>query len=140
MLPAIVACLILGLIAALHFLWASGSHWPAQSEADLARRVTGFARAVTMPPRWASVGVGAVMMTACYVLLANAGALPTLGPIWLYRIALWGLMLVFVARGIAAFTPQWRALTPEQPFATLDRRYFGPLCLVLAGLIFLTLR
>ena len=39
--------------------------------------------------------------------------------------------LVFLGRGIAGFTPAWRRLTPEQPFATLDVRYYSPLCLAI---------
>ena len=44
----------------------------------------------------------------------------------------------FLARGIAGYTDRWRQLTPEQPFARLDRKYYSPLCLVL-GLFFIIL-
>ena len=40
---------------------------------------------------------------------------------------------VFLARGIAGFTPAWRRLTPEQPFASLDVRYYSPLCLAIGS-------
>ncbi len=39
--------------------------------------------------------------------------------------------LVFLGRGVAGFTPAWRRHTPEQPFATLDIRYYSPLCLAI---------
>ena len=39
--------------------------------------------------------------------------------------------VVFLGRGIAGFTPWWRRLAPEQPFARLDVRYYSPLCLLI---------
>jgi hypothetical protein len=39
--------------------------------------------------------------------------------------------LVFLGRGITGFTPAWRRLAPEMPFARLDMRYYSPLCLVI---------
>ena len=29
--------------------------------------------------------------------------------------------------------PAWRRRLPEEPFATYDQRYYGPLCLALAA-------
>jgi hypothetical protein len=46
--------------------------------------------------------------------------------------------LVFLGRGIAGFTPWWRRLTPEQPFARLDQSLYSPLCLLI-GLGFIVL-
>jgi hypothetical protein len=48
------------------------------------------------------------------------------------------LALVFLARGVLSYTPAWRASHPVEPFATLDRRNYGPLCFwVGAGLTIL---
>ena len=41
--------------------------------------------------------------------------------------------LVFAGRGIAGYVPVWRARFPREPFATYDRRYYSPLCLILAA-------
>ena len=41
--------------------------------------------------------------------------------------------LAFLARGILGFMPWWRRLAPEQPFARLDRRFYSPLCLLIAA-------
>ncbi|TIX64206.1 MAG: DUF3995 domain-containing protein, partial [Mesorhizobium sp.] len=50
------------------------------------------------------------------------------------------IALVFLARGIAGFTPWWRRLAPEQPFARLDVNYYSPLCLVVGlGFAFLAI-
>ena len=49
--------------------------------------------------------------------------------------------LVFLGRGVAGFTPAWRRHTPEQPFATLDVRYYSPLCLAIGiGFAALTIK
>ena len=40
------------------------------------------------------------------------------------------IALVFLGRGLIGLTPWWRRLTPEQPFARLNLRYYSPLCLV----------
>ena len=48
------------------------------------------------------------------------------------------LAVVFLARGIAGFTPWWTALTPEPNFRLNDRRVYTPLCLAI-GLGFIAL-
>ena len=48
------------------------------------------------------------------------------------------LALVFLARGVLGYTAGWRARFPTEPFATLDRKNYSPLCLVLgAGFLIL---
>ena len=37
----------------------------------------------------------------------------------------------FVARGIAGYTPRWRGYFYDEPFATRDKRYYSPLCLLI---------
>jgi len=50
------------------------------------------------------------------------------------------LAIVFIARGILGYTPGWRARFPTEPFATLDRKNYSPLCLWIgAGYIILVL-
>jgi hypothetical protein len=38
---------------------------------------------------------------------------------------------VFVGRGLAGYVPRWRALFCDEPFATRDKRFYSPLCIVL---------
>lgn len=123
-----VAGIVLLAIAALHVLWALGVWWPAASEAGLAHAVAGFRGANRMP--------GAAPAVVVAVLLTGAALWPWVGPALgrgLYRAGLVALALVFAGRGVAAWLPAWRRLTPVEPFATLDRRYFGPLCLLLGA-------
>jgi hypothetical protein len=39
------------------------------------------------------------------------------------------LAIVFLGRGLAGYTPGWRARHSGEPFATLDRKTYSPLCL-----------
>lgn len=132
-----VTVLVLAVIAGLHLLWALGIWFPGGDEAQLARRVTGFAGATRMPPKPASLFVAVALVVACHILEVGAGRAEPILPAGLYDLALWGLVAVFCGRGLAAWTAPWRRLTPEEPFATMDRRYFGPLCLAI-GVVFLS--
>lgn len=131
---ALVAGFLLIAISALHLAWAAGATWPAEDETALALRVAGFRGVRSMPPRGASVAVAMALAIAAHIVFAAAGLMPGIAADALYRPALMALALVFTGRGLAPYTPQWRALTPEQPFARLDRRYYGPLCLLIAAL------
>ena len=63
--------------------------------------------------------------------LFAVGLLPEAWPRWLTLLAGAGIAPVFLARGVAGYTPAWRRLQSAEPFATLDRRYYAPLCLAL---------
>ncbi|TNF58522.1 MAG: DUF3995 domain-containing protein [Rhodobacteraceae bacterium] len=114
--------------AALHLLWAIGYWMPLRDEAALSRAVLGRRDVARMP--------GAVPCALVAVALFFAALLPH----WTWfpgRVPLLGLIAAaFVLRGLAAYAPPWRRLVPEEPFATLDRRYYGPFCLTL-GILFL---
>lgn len=123
-------------ISMVHLLWAFGSKWPAQDQKSLARTVVGFKDIERMPPRIMSAAVAVGILTAGIWALSMSGPLPnptiTTGGIV--------LTLVFLARGIVGFTPWWRNLTPEEPFATFDKKLYSPLCIALGlGFLFLTI-
>jgi hypothetical protein len=120
--------LILGagllVIAAVHLLWALGIWFPYRDEERLVRTVVGLRGEARMP--------GPIPCALVVAGLTVAAGLPWIaaGPI---RQA--GLVLaatVFAIRGIVPYRPFWRRLTPQEPFATLDRRVYGPLCLGIA--------
>lgn len=133
-------CLALPLvgIAALHAYWGVGGVWPGTDGASCARTVAGFRGMEAMPPPTACFAVALVVVVMALVALALGGwyAEP-IGPAHLAGMALF-IGLVLLGRGALGFTPWWRRLAPEQPFARLDRRYYSPL-LVLLGLGFLAL-
>jgi len=132
---AILVVIVLLVIALLHLLWAAGSHWPAVDEKTLAKTVVGSAGIQKMPSRLASLIVAVVLAGAAHVVLAYAGLMPGFMLFRMYRILLVAMILVFSFRGLAAYIPQWRAMTPEQPFARLDQTRYGPLCIVIAALL-----
>ncbi|MEM7545724.1 MAG: DUF3995 domain-containing protein [Pseudomonadota bacterium] len=124
---AISTALILLIIAALHGAWALGITWPDRTGEALARRVAGFKGITRMPPPLSCLAVASAMVVAALLVL---DIVPL--PDSLRLLALVGLTAIFAFRGVLAYNTRWREMTPEEPFATLDRRYYGPLCLVIA--------
>lgn len=120
-------CLIT--VAMAHFLWSIGSKWPVRDPVLLAHTVIGM-EGVDRVPRLASFGVSlavlfAAAMGAALADKASGGVLLTgIGTI---------LGLVFLARGALGYTAGWRKRHPLEPFATLDRRIYSPLCLIVAA-------
>jgi hypothetical protein len=129
---------VLLLVTALHVYWGIGGIWPGTDAASCARAVGGFRGVDQMPTPTACFAVAACLGLATLWPMALMGVFAT--PFALQGLALTAFLigLVFLARGIAGYTPAWRRLTPEQPFATNDLRYFSPLCLLL-GAGFITL-
>lgn len=125
------------IVAFAHLLWALGTNWPFGSEPVLANAVIGTPGRTRMPNRWL------VFLTAVLLLVAAIAAMaladPTSGG--MVRNAVGVLFaLGFVARGVIAYTPAWRARHSVEPFATLDRKNYAPLCLwVGAGFLILVL-
>lgn len=140
MVLALALSAVLVLVAALHVYWGIGGVWPADDALGCARTVVGFRGVRTMPAPSASFAVALVLVAVALVALALGPVFATpFAPPTLAGAGLWAA-LVFIARGIAGFTPWWRRLTPEMPFARLDVRYYSPACLLLgAGLLVLSL-
>jgi hypothetical protein len=128
-MTALLAFLLLvgvGAIAVLHFLWGLGSHWPEASEEALVRGMVGDGRR-RMPPPWQCFVVA--------VLLAAMAVWPVYALGFASRqTALQGSFVIaglFIARGLAGFSTRWREHFTDEPFATRNRRYYSPLCLLL---------
>lgn len=122
---SLILSLALIATAAVHLLWALGWWFPIRDEAALVRAVVGVRDAERMPGP-----IPCALVVAVLLILAG---LP-----WLAegRIRQAGLVIaatVFLIRGLLPWRPFWRALTPQEPFATLDRRLYGPFCLALAA-------
>jgi hypothetical protein len=138
---ALLLAVVLTLIAALHVYWGIGGIWPGSDPKSCARTVAGFAGIETMPSMTASFAVAAAIIASALVALALGGLFASpFDEVPLAGAALF-ISLVFLGRGIAGFTPAWRRLTPEMPFARLDMRYYSPLCLAIgAGLAILAVQ
>ena len=131
-LLALAAAALLLFIAALHAAWGFGATWPERDAKSLARRVVGFPGIERMPRPASCFFVASALALTAILALAAAGLAPTRLPLWLAQTALAGAAVVFGLRGLATYTDAWRAKAPEEPFATADRRLYGPLCLALS--------
>lgn len=138
---AIALWAVLAAIAALHAAWGLGSHWPCASEESLVRAAGGTPGARRMYPPSACFAVAAMLAGVSAWPLFAADLLPAAWPGWLTEVAGVAIAAIFMARGIAGYVPAWRRLHSAEPFATLDRRIYAPLCFALgAGFITLLLR
>ncbi|WP_028467849.1 DUF3995 domain-containing protein [Neptunomonas japonica] len=123
--------IVLAGVSALHFLWASGSTWPVKDPKQFARTVAGVDSGKASP------GMGLTALVALLILAAavlplwviNVISLPL--PEWCRLTSMWVLFAVFFLRGLSSYAlPN---LPRTQPFKSLDRHYFAPLCLMLAA-------
>lgn len=135
---ALALSFVLLLITSLHVYWGMGGIWPGSDAKSCAHAVVGFRGVDEMPSTFASFAVAACLVLATLWPLALENVFAT--PFPREGLAATALMigLVFLGRGVAGFTPWWRRLAPEQPFARLDRLFYSPLCLLI-GLGFVIL-
>ena len=120
-------CLLTVSIA--HFLWAVGSPWPIRDPDLLAKTVIGNPN-IPRVPRLASFVVAVLVLIAAIIGTSlgdeqSGGLLLTLAGA--------ALAVVFGIRGVLGYTAPWRARFSLEPFATLDRRIYSPLCLIVAA-------
>ena len=124
--------ILLTAIAAVHVAWGFGVRWPRKTEADLVTTVIGHKRDAMPPPLHCHLAASAIFIPGGFALML-AGLVQTPWPRWLTLLAGASGALVFAGRGVAGYVPAWRALHPREPFASLDRHYYSPLCLLLAA-------
>ena len=124
-------------IAIACFLWALGRTWPLRDNHVLAQAITGRPGKTGLPSRWlfllASLLALAAGVTALSLADHDAGGatLTAIGA---------ALGLLFLARGVAGYTPGWRRTYAAEPFATLDRKTYSPVALFVgAGFLLLVL-
>jgi hypothetical protein len=115
-------------IAGLHVAWGFGSSFPMADRDTLADTVAGTA---DVPPPVACHAAAAALLAASALVLDVP-----VGPTWLRRTGRWVVAAVFTVRAVAGLSGRTDALVAgsESPrFRRLDRRYYAPLCLVLAA-------
>lgn len=123
--------IVLSSIAVLHVAWGFGVRWPCKTEAELVATVVGYTRSTMPPPRQCYIAAFAIYIPGAIALML-AGLIDASVPSSLVWLAGAGAAAVFAGRGVAGYLPIWRARFPREPFATYDRKYYSPLCLVLA--------
>jgi hypothetical protein len=125
--------LVLLLITAAHVYWGIGGIWPGRDPASCARAVVGFRGVEEMPPPATCLAVAACLGLATLWPMALQGVFASPFPHDGLAATATMLGLAFIGRGFAGFTPWWRRLAPEQPFARLDTRFYSPLCLAIGA-------
>ena len=120
-------------IAALHPAWGFSARWPTHDERGVVALVIGTTGRSRMPSQAHCVIAAAAIFAAGLVELALAGVIsvPVSAPLTCAASVL--AALVFAARGIAAYIPAWRRHFAQELIASLDRNWYGPLCLLLAA-------
>ena len=137
MLVASLTFVPLLMVSLAHLLWSFGNTWPIRSETLLAQTVVGRAGITRMPNRGITFVIALLIFAIGLVALWLADPVSGGAPMTLLGAL---LAIVFIARGIATYTTAWRARFPTEPFATLDRKNYGPLCFWIgAGFLILVL-
>ena len=136
-------CLALVLVAAslLYLLWATGVTFQFASEQALARALIGRRGITRLPSRAAFLYLAVLLIAAALAAFLLGGysqavpqSKPFLAPVGLL------LALVFLGRGVAGVLPAFERAAPEQPYLSLNRRIYSPLCFAAGlGFLFLTL-
>jgi hypothetical protein len=129
---AVIMFLSLAGVAALHVAWGLGVLWPLEDERDLVALVVGETGRSRMPPLNQCLLAAIVIFSAGLIALAAADLLHIAVAPDLVTAAGALAALVFAGRGIAPYLPAWRRAFSQEPFATLDRSWYGPFCLLLA--------
>lgn len=133
----LLTALLLG-IAALHAWWGLGGSFPAADRESLALLVIGQRQ---VPPPLACFVVALAVAGMALLPAINIGWIGT--PSWLRRLAAlgcWGAAAIFALRGVAGYLPAFAGRFPLEPFASMNRVAYSPLCLLLALLFVVVAR
>jgi hypothetical protein len=117
-------------IAGLHAAWASGSSWPAKDREALADLMAGRAGGAVPPPA-ACLTVATLLASGSVLVAGWPRRLP-----WLQRAGASAVAAVLGIRGACGVAGRTDVVSPgstSPAFRRLDRRYYSPLCLVLAA-------
>ncbi len=125
----------LAAIAALHLGWGWGASFPFRDREELADSVAGSS---VMPKRRECVAVAGLLACAAGLV----GDVLPLGPTT-RRVGVLGVALVLAGRGAVGVTGRTGSIVPWTPsarFNDLDKRYYGPMCLLLSSGALLSVR
>ncbi len=131
---SVLLSLLLAVIAFVHALWATGSNWPRENAEALVKTVVGAPGRTEMPARWQSAFVALCLLTASiWPFLLMSPQTFTILPTVLIDLGTGALITVFLGRGLVGLTPWFRRLLPTEPFLSLNRTYYSPLCIALGA-------
>ena len=137
---AILLATVLGVAGLLHALWGFGITFPAANEQSLARMVVGKRGITKMPSTSACLFVAAGLLGFAVLALMLGRLVPMPVSKWLVAAAGGGAAMIFMGRGILGVLPAFERALPEQPFLSLNRRFYSPLIFLIGvGFALLTL-
>ncbi|MCG8925040.1 DUF3995 domain-containing protein [Lentzea sp. CC55] len=125
---AVLTAVVLLLVGALHVVWTF-SPWPLRTREEFARRVVDVP-VDRLPTPGMTLVVALLLAVAGYLVAAQGALVAVPGPAWLPVVGTAGVAAVLLLRGAAGLA---LSLRRDTEFARLDRRYYSPLCLALAG-------
>jgi hypothetical protein len=134
---ALILAAALFALSGIHLYWGFGGRWPGHDEASMVEHVVGRTRGMRAPGFLASAGVAAALAAGGVLVLFSLTPTAWDGALSAAR---WALFAVFAGRGLASYVPPVFRYAGGTPFATLNRRAYGPLCLAIAlGILVLQL-
>lgn len=137
---SVVLAGILSIAGLLHALWGFGATFPAANEQQLARMVVGKRGITKMPSMTACLFVAASLFAFALLALVLGQHVHVPVSKWLVAAAGAGAAMAFMGRGILGVLPAFERALPEQPFLSLNRRFYSPLVFLLGvGFALLTL-
>ncbi|MCR9137025.1 MAG: DUF3995 domain-containing protein [Alphaproteobacteria bacterium] len=131
MITSIFLACVLFAVSAIHLIWAAGYAWPCADRQTLLRTVVGNPNLKAFPSAGLTFAAALAIAAAGLFALLAGGSISLAQPRWLLISGLAVLAAVFLARGVSSYTIMRIWSRPDEPFATLDRRYYAPLCLII---------
>jgi len=137
---SVVLAGILSIAGLMHALWGFGVTFPAANEQQLARMVVGKRGITKMPSMTACLFVAASLFAFAFLALVLGQHVHLPVSKWLVAAAGAGSAVIFTGRGIVGVLPAFEQALPEQPFLSLNRRFYSPLIFLIGvGFALLTL-
>jgi hypothetical protein len=124
---------VLAALAALHAYWGFGGRWPGHDDASMVERVVGRTREMRAPRPQACFAVAAALLAAGILVAVHRTGGPNNAVALLATLGFWSAAAVFLLRGLAGFVPAVFRYAEGTPFHRLNRIYYSPLCLLIAG-------
>ena len=125
---------VLAALAALHFYWGFGGVWPGSDPQSLSERVAGTSRNVASKFLPCAI-VAVALLSAAAIVFAGQGNLQYGLPELIVYGGYATLILVFALRGLAPYLTPVFNYARGTPFFELNRRYYAPLCLLIAAVL-----
>ncbi|MFE7560108.1 DUF3995 domain-containing protein [Kitasatospora sp. NPDC057500] len=121
----------LAVAGALHAVWTV-TPWPLRTPEEFADTVVGTGEGV--PPAAACAAVAGALGAAAYLVAAEAGVAPAVGPARVRRAGVRAVSAVLLARGAGGLVVSGLGLgARSERFRRMDTRYYAPLCLALGA-------